>query len=959
MKLAPGSEAAGGSFTLPGALYVDAMLALRRDMPDQYPASLRGFLARLRLPAKHDVEIAAMNQEYRRPTADGFPAVVAYCAYDAEAVHALLHKQNVYGGRRALAGLAGVSLMDAYWHADGMKARALQMAAGWRGPPGADGRPRRVAFSVRGEPAPAAGKFPGALVLAPAAMSPDDAEAVGALDFASLYPSLIMAFNIAQERLLPDEAAARAYLAARGAPAAAHAGLLAGAALPSGVPALTPIRFPYGDGEVRAWTAMYEFGPDGAERGIGVLPWVLAELKDRRGGIKRELKAAEAALSKARGTQPPFNPPPLGNPEGGPVSAEGGPVSAEEKSVSSEGGADPLAALELAVGQVDARSRALKVLMNTFYGELGNQLSPFFRVALAGGVTQHGRRMLRLVRQLALDRGFQVRYGDTDSLYLSPPPARLAAFRAWRAAGGAGPPPALPDDVVAWGRAAAARDPSLGWWDGAGDPAAPEAPQDAAWVLREAAARTVLVTMHDVQALQGAINAALVAATGTRRLEMAFEEVLCPFLLCGKKKYAGVNHGAGLDRRRMGFEWAGAAAFVKGMATVRREVAPALVAVVEEALRRCLALGAPPPGRVVRALVAELPARAWRLEDFVRAAEYRPQKKNVSVQGFVARMRAEGQRVPEPGERFKYVEVHRPAGLSAYGYVRKSYVYDSWEYPERAALLGLQPDVLKYLEKHVVTALARLAAYSDYAVAQAAGGPSVSVAADAEAPDAEDPEEAAGAPAEEESAGGGPLVDDAASMAAAQADLAARLRAGFGGGSPASPAAAKAAAAAADRALAAAAAAAGGAPAALGAGLAARFAREADRAAAARAAAAPTPPTWAAERARADALAAGFDEAAGARRLCARAGGPGPALRLLQRAAPPRRAALAARAARAAAALGAALVDGDDAAAMAALGAAHAAAVAAARAAAALERLEAAVRLAASGLGATPPAPEW
>jgi len=59
--------------------------------------------------------------------------------------------------------------------------------------------------------------------------------------------------------------------------------------------------------------------------------------------------------------------------------------------------------------------------MNTFYGEAGNNLSPFYQLQLAGGVTSAGRRNIKFVRKFVEDKGFGVKYGDTDSLYLTCP----------------------------------------------------------------------------------------------------------------------------------------------------------------------------------------------------------------------------------------------------------------------------------------------------------------------------------------------------------------------------------------------------------------------------------------------------------------------------------------------------------------------------------------------------------
>ena len=67
---------------------------------------------------------------------------------------------------------------------------------------------------------------------------------------------------------------------------------------------------------------------------------------------------------------------------------------------------------------LDAEQYALKVYMNTFYGTAGDSKSPFFLRELAGGVTSAGRRNIKLVADFVKSKGFQIKYGDTDSLYL-------------------------------------------------------------------------------------------------------------------------------------------------------------------------------------------------------------------------------------------------------------------------------------------------------------------------------------------------------------------------------------------------------------------------------------------------------------------------------------------------------------------------------------------------------------
>lgn len=65
-----------------------------------------------------------------------------------------------------------------------------------------------------------------------------------------------------------------------------------------------------------------------------------------------------------------------------------------------------------------ARSRAIKILMNSFYGVLGSSRCRFFNPQLASSITRRGHEIIRTSRQLIEARGLQVIYGDTDSLFV-------------------------------------------------------------------------------------------------------------------------------------------------------------------------------------------------------------------------------------------------------------------------------------------------------------------------------------------------------------------------------------------------------------------------------------------------------------------------------------------------------------------------------------------------------------
>lgn len=68
-------------------------------------------------------------------------------------------------------------------------------------------------------------------------------------------------------------------------------------------------------------------------------------------------------------------------------------------------------------------SYVYKILLNSFYGVLGTDSCRFASGALAGSITSFGHLILRWMRKHFEDQGFDVLYGDTDSLFVD---ARLA-----------------------------------------------------------------------------------------------------------------------------------------------------------------------------------------------------------------------------------------------------------------------------------------------------------------------------------------------------------------------------------------------------------------------------------------------------------------------------------------------------------------------------------------------------
>jgi DNA polymerase-2 len=66
------------------------------------------------------------------------------------------------------------------------------------------------------------------------------------------------------------------------------------------------------------------------------------------------------------------------------------------------------------------KSNAIKILMNSFYGVLGAGTSRLFFPEVANAVTTFGQRIIKWAADLAREKGYDVIYGDTDSLFVHP-----------------------------------------------------------------------------------------------------------------------------------------------------------------------------------------------------------------------------------------------------------------------------------------------------------------------------------------------------------------------------------------------------------------------------------------------------------------------------------------------------------------------------------------------------------
>jgi DNA polymerase elongation subunit (family B) len=775
VKISPEETFLSSYLKVPGCVPIDVRVCYKKLFPKnetQKMGSLKFYLEISGLPSKADMPIARMWHHYEDAletegepdarSAENMRHILHYCAIDALRCQQLLVRRNLVNDYREVSSLAFVSLFDSHYYAGGMKVCNLLGAYAWR---------RGILGSMIPREQEETGKYPGAHVFTPEkGLTPDpgrlaaideaaarlrdllaaeensvggasaslrariaDAKAavakaladfahdrpVTGLDASSLYPSLIMTYNLSPEKILltAEEAA---HWRAQGL-------------------TLHPIEFPFNGRTVRGWSIRHGNVPED----IGLYPSVLIDLFNKRAEVKvvlgvhgavkelieiitgrakkdgvhvaeavrRVLVEAEAEKLRTDEALGPDAPPPRISPGAtlaeevadlkrlnrnareqvvgiGNLYALARKAAGELDGEGAEPSDDDLRAAVLAEYDracfdwtcANTKQNALKVYMNTFYGEAGNSLSAFFLLQLAGGVTSAGQYNIKLIADEVRRKGFHIKYGDTDSLYLVPPDKYFADCDAEYVAG---------------------RLSREEWWSA-----------------------MVRITMRALNQIRDEVNVFLRADNGTGYLKMAYEEVLYPVVFTGKKKYFGIPHLNEVNFRPKKL-------FVKGIDVVKQGQSGLAREIGNRIMWACMALD---NRRDVRKITEDVLHDAvvngaqWKFDHFVKTDTWKPNKDNKPVQRFIARMKArhalevrEAERavaagqppkpylyeIPEAGERFSYVIAKTGAAFNLRGCKAAMKKGDRMEFARAARALNLEVDVAFYMINYIVGLCAR------------------------------------------------------------------------------------------------------------------------------------------------------------------------------------------------------------------------------------------------------------
>ena len=338
----------------------------------------------------------------------------------------------------------------------------------------------------------------------------------------------------------------------------------------------------------------------------------------------------------------------------------------------------------------NVKQNAIKVYMNSFYGEAGNPLSPFFLLELAGGVTSSGQHNIKLVAKFVTEeKGFFIKYGDTDSLYLVPPAKYFTE---------------CDRDFV-----------------------------DGKLNREEYWSAMVRITMRVMNSLKNEVNDHLYKDNGSKYLKMAYEEVLYPVVFTGKKKYYGIAHENEVNFRPNHL-------FIRGIDIIKQGQSGLAKTIGNKIMWESMSIS---NTKTVHEIVKHVVSDAvnnkgqWKFEDFIKSASWRPNKNNISVHVFMKRMQVyfdienkQNQKrlamggsandilyeLPEAGERFNYVLVQKNSPSDMYdihGRKKTIKVGDRMEFANVAKLKQFPIDITFYIKSYVVGICARFINYDD------------------------------------------------------------------------------------------------------------------------------------------------------------------------------------------------------------------------------------------------------
>lgn len=220
--------------------------------------------------------------------------------------------------------------------------------------------------------------------------------------------------------------------------------------------------------------------------------------------------------------------------------------------------------------------------------------------------------------------------------------------------------------------------------------------------------KLVTITFKAIEDIKIKVNDYLYKNNGTKYLKMSYEEVLYPLAFLSKKKYFGIPHETMPNFKPRDL-------FIRGLEVKKRGVSELLKIICMDLMWKSMDLNNTKTLReLVNDKIKEIFSKKWNLEDFIQSGVWKPEKKNITLNNFVERMKQENKMIPTPGERFNYVIIKRyPYKYDYKGRQIELSKADKMEYLDIVQKYNYDIDLKYYFDNQLTGQFARLISYDE------------------------------------------------------------------------------------------------------------------------------------------------------------------------------------------------------------------------------------------------------